>query len=89
MMKARYTPRFGKRFTSLEDGEATLEGMQGSVKLMVQNKKGNQFWVFLDPIELLDAALGAVPLGRLKDASKLEAFKKMLEIEDIFEGGDG
>lgn len=86
-IKARYTPRFGKRFTSLEDGEASIEGLHGSVKIMVQNAKGNQFWVFVDPVDLLDAALGVVPLGRLKDAKKLEAFEKMLRIDDdIFEG---
>jgi len=80
-MKARYTPRFGKRFTSLEDGEATVEAMHGSVKIMVQNSKGNQFWIFVDPVDLLEVALGAIPLGRLKDVGNLEQFKKLMEVD--------
>jgi hypothetical protein len=80
-MKARYTPRFGKRFSLLEEGEASVEAMHGSVKIKVENSKGNQFWVFVDPVDLLDAALGAIPLGRLKDVGNLTQFKKLLEAD--------
>ena len=78
-MRARYTPRFGKRFTSLEEGEATVEAMHGSVKIMVQNSKGNQFWIFVDPVDLAQASLAAVPVVRVREVSNLEAFVAMTE----------
>jgi hypothetical protein len=81
-LEVRYTPRFGKRFYKLADGEATIEGMNNGTKLKIEQPSGSQFWAWFDPVELADAAMGAVPMMRLKELEFTDGFKRVLNSED-------
>lgn len=81
-MKVRYTPKFLKRHQGLVDGEAKVEAVSGRVKLTLTDPDGRCFWIFVDPIELANVALGQVPIGRVEEVAALPVFKRLLASEE-------
>ncbi len=78
-IKAKFSSKFQKRVPPLVDGELEVELMHGNVKLLITHE-GRSFWMYVDPIELAEAAMMQVPVVRGAELVHLNVFESYMRI---------
>jgi len=83
-LKAKFSSKMQKRVPPLVDGDLVVEGLHGKTKLLVIHE-GRSFWAYVDPVDLVLAAMQAVPVvraGEVAHADTFDTFCRLLVDKD-------